>query len=192
MSFLNTALIIGAVTAVAGGVTSAVGSYQQGQAQKKMNQYSAEVAAQQTMLTQRTADTNITLVQGQAAEASKQERRNLAMLEGEQKGILAAQGVGGGSVSAADIASSTFNTAELDRQAIRYNADSKAWGIRNNADFETWNLGNQKNQFLMAGKNAATAGTINAGASLLNTASSVANSYAMNKYYATSSRQSSK
>jgi len=168
---------------VAGAAVSAYGAYSQGQAQKKMNQYNADVASQQAKITQRTAETNVNLVQGQAAEATKQERRNVAMIEGEQKGTLAAQGVGGGSVTAADITTSTLDTAELDRQAIRYNADTKAWAVKSGADFEAWNLENQSNQYSMAAKNAARAGEIAATSSLLGSASQVSNTSLMNKYY---------
>ena len=170
MSWVATA----AVLIVASTAVTAYGSYSAGQAQKKMNQYNADVAAQQAMIEKRTADTNVTLVQDQAKEAAKQQRRNLAMLEGEQKGMLAAQGVGGGSVTEADIMESTLDTAELDREAIRYNADSRSWAIKEGANFGAWDLANQSNQYTMAGKNAARAGNIGATASLLQGASQVA------------------
>jgi len=170
MSWVATATVL----IVASTAVTAYGSYSAGQAQKKMNQYNADVAAQQAMIEKRTADTNVTLVQDQAKEAAKQQRRNLAMLEGEQKGMLAAQGVGGGSVTEADIMESTLDTAELDREAIRYNADSRSWAIKEGANFGAWDLANQSNQYTMAGKNAARAGNIGATASLLQGASQVA------------------
>ena len=170
MSWAATAVVL----IVASTAVTAYGSYSAGQAQKKMNQYNADVAAQQAMIEKRTADTNVTLVQDQAKEATKQQRRNLAMLEGEQKGMLAAQGVGGGSVTEADIMESTLDTAELDREAIRYNADSRSWAIKEGANFGAWDLANQSNQYTMAGKNAARAGNIGATASLLQGASQVA------------------
>ena len=167
-------LAVSIATSVIATGTTAFGQYQRGQAQKKMNQYNVDVAAQQAMIEKRTADTNVTLVQDQAKEAAKQQRRNLAMLEGEQKGMLAAQGVGGGSVTEADIMESTLDTAELDREAIRYNADSRSWAIKEGANFGAWDLANQSNQYTMAGKNAARAGNIGATASLLQGASQVA------------------
>ena len=170
MSWAATATVL----IVASTAITTYGSYSASQAQKKMNQYNADVAAQQAMIEKRTADTNVTLVQDQAKEAAKQQRRNLAMLEGEQKGMLAAQGVGGGSVTEADIMESTLDTAELDREAIRYNADSRSWAIKEGANFGAWDLANQSNQYTMAGKNAARAGNIGTTASLLQGASQVA------------------
>jgi len=164
--------VAGVVVGLVGTGVSAYGSYAQGKATQKMNQYQADVAAEQARIDARTADQNITAVQDQASQASKLQKRNLKALEGEQKGVLAASGVGGGSVTAADIGKSTFDTAKLDEIAIRYNADYKSWALKTGADFNVWDLGNQKNQYLMAGKNAAMAGGINATGSLLSGASS--------------------
>lgn len=164
-------IIVGAVVGLIGGAVSAYGSYAQGQAQKKMNQYQADIAEQQAKIEARTADQNITAVQDQAAMEAKRQRRDIAMLEGEQKGVLAAQGVGGGSVTSNDITRSTDVTAEEDAIAIRYNADYKSWALKTGADFNTWDLSNQKNQYLMAGSNAARAGAINATSSLISSAS---------------------
>ena len=192
-TLLTIALVSSVATSVVGTSVSAYGSYQQGQSQKKMNKYNADVASQNAMLEQRTAEQNIklqertneantTVVMASASSQEKASRRNQAILEGEQKGILAAQGVGGGSVTAADIASSTFDTALLDRQAIKYNADSRAWAMKNGLEAETWNISNnaensawnlnsQSKQYKLAGKYAAQAGYINAGSSLLQGAS---------------------
>lgn len=162
-----------ALIAVSTGV-SAYGSYQQGQAQKKMYQYQADVAAQQAEIDKKVAEQNITTVQAEAATKTKQLRRDVAVLEGAQKGMLAAQGVGGGSVTAADIAASTFDTAELDRKAIRYNADYKSWALKTGSEYAGWDLLNQRNQYLMAGKQAAKAGSIGMTSSILQGASQIA------------------
>ena len=162
-----------AVSAVSTGMTM-YGSYAQGKAQQKMNQYNADVAIRQAEIDKRNAETNITMVQDTAKSQAKLQRRNVAVIEGEQKGILAAQGVGGGSVTAADIMKTTLDTAELDRQAIRYNADSKAYAIKTGSDFNTWNLDQQSRGYNMAGKNAMRAGKINTVSSLLSGASQIA------------------
>lgn len=154
---------------------SAYSSYSQGQAQKKMNQYNADVAAQQAKIEAKTAETNITMVQNEAAEEAKIQRRNLAAVRGEQKGILAASGVWGDSVTATDIEKTTLDTAELDREAIRYKADSKSFALKTGSDADIWNLKTQEGMYSMAGKNAARAGNIGAASSLLEGASKVAN-----------------
>lgn len=160
-------------TGLIGTGLSAYGAYAQGQAQKKMYQYQAGVAERQEELTKRTAETNVTLTQTQAAAEAKQHARQMLALEGAQKATEGAMGIAG-SVSAADIGASTFNTGKLDEMAIRYNADIRSWGIREGANIGVWDLENQRKQYLMAGKNAAMAGNIGAASSLLQGASTVA------------------
>jgi len=172
-----------ALTAVSGGV-AAYGSYAQGQAGKKMNQYSADVAARQAEIEKRTAETNITLTQTQAAAESKQHARKMLVIEGAQKATEGAMGIAS-SVTAADIGASTFDTGKLDEMAIRYNADIKSWGIKSGADVREWDLLNQRNQYLMAGRNAAVAGNIAATSTLLSTASQTAYGVGKAKGYIT-------
>lgn len=164
--------VAGIVVGAVGAGVSAYGSYAQGRSQQKMNQYQADVAASQAKLEERTANQNITATQDQAAMQAKKLKRDVAMVEGEQKGVLAASGSGGGSVTDADITRSTFDTAKLDEIAIRYNADYKSWALKTGADFRGWDLSGQRSMYLMAGQNARMAGNINSTGSLLSGASS--------------------
>jgi hypothetical protein len=157
-----------------GTAVSAYGAYSQGQAQKKMNKYQADVANQQAVLAERTADQNTQLTQIQASQESKQLNRKYAVLAGEQKAARAASGLGGGSVSEGDIATDTLNTQNLDESMIRYNADLQSWKLKQNADMESWGLGNQATMYKTAGKQAAKAGMINAGSTILQGAASTA------------------
>jgi hypothetical protein len=158
-----------AVTAIGGGV-SAYGQYQSGQAQKKMMNYQADVANQQSVLAQRTAEQKSQLTQTQAMLDTKQLQRKYSILEGTQKAARAASGVGGGSVSEGDIATDTFKTQSLDEQMIRYNADLKSWDLQQHAGMEVWGLGAEAEMDRMAGKNAAKAGTTAAVGTVLQTA----------------------
>ena len=160
-----------AVTAIGGGI-SAYGQYQSGQAQKKMMNYQADVANQQAILAQRTADQKTQLTQTQAMLDTKQLQRKYAILEGTQTATRAASGIGGGSVSEGDIATDTFKTQNLDEQMIRYNSDLKSWDLQQHAGMEVWGLGNEATMSRMAGKNAARAGTTGAVGSVLQTAGS--------------------
>lgn len=87
-------------------------------------------------------------------------------VESSQRAIMAANGVGAGSVTAEDLIKNTFNQAELDKMAVRYNANVTAWNKKNEAS-----------SYRMAGNNAVTAGNINADTTLLTTASSVADKW---------------
>ena len=157
---------------VIGGAVSAYGQYQSGQAQKKMMNYQADVANQQAVLAQRTADQKSQLTQTQAMLDTKQLQRKYAILEGTQAASRAASGVGGGSGSSGDIATDTFKTQSLDEQMIRYNSDLKSWDLQQHAGMEVWGLGAEANMDRQAGKNAATAGTTAAAGTVLQTAGS--------------------
>jgi len=169
--------IIMLVASVASAGLSAYGSYQQGQAQKKQAKYAEEVANQQAALTERTAEQNVNLTQESGKFQAKELARKSIALEGEQKGMMAAQGIGGGSVTAQDITRATYDTAKLDELALRYNTDAKSWALKNNAMYQSWDLGTQAKQYGIAGKNYARAGTINVASSLLSGAGSTADIY---------------
>lgn len=156
------------------GAIGAYGAYQQGQSQKAMNKYQSAVLQQQQVLAQRQADANKTIVTNQAAEQSKAVARKIAVVRGAQEAAAAANGTAG-SVTSNDIALDTFDAGHMDQLAVQYNANLKQWGIDEGLHGEQWNLGVEGAQLDKAASNAAKAGYINAGASLLSTASQVAN-----------------
>lgn len=156
------------------GAVGAYGAYQQGQSQKAMNKYQSAVMQQQQVLAQRQADANKTIVSQQGAEQSKAVARKIAIVRGAQTAAAAANGTAG-SVTANDIAMDTFDIGHLDKLAVQYNANLKQWGIDEGLHGEQWNLGVEGGQLDRAAANASKAGYINAGASLLSTASQVAN-----------------
>ena len=186
--------VLMAVSAVAGGV-SAYGSYQEGQEKSKMYRDAAgntdiqaemarQTAAQNVMLTQRQMAQNIHSVQMDASFQDRNLKEAVAKIRGTQTATAAAMGVGGGSVTSADIAMDTLNKEKMDEIAIRYNADSTStkitnegnnqiWGINNDLNNQTWALGVQKSQYMSAAKNAKTAGNIKAASTILSTISSV-------------------
>jgi len=176
-----TAGVIMALTAAAGGY-AAWGQGQAGKAEKARNEYEAQLAETQAALVRRTAEQNKKLTQGNAAEASKTLAQRTMELEGTQKATAAASGIGGGSVTTADIASDTVTKEALDQAAIKYNADINTWNIEEEAKSNEWMLKNKAKQYRMAGKNAVDASKIAATSTLLNTATSVA-SAAQYPYY---------
>lgn len=168
-----TAGVIMALTAVSGGF-AAYGQMQAGRAAQRQNEYNAQLAERQSELVRRTAEQNKTAEQLNAAGKSKTLAEKTAELEGTQKATAAASGVGGGSVTSADITADTITKSSLDQAAIKYNADINSWNIENEARGNEWMLKNRANQYRQAGKNAVDAGNINATSTLLNTATSVA------------------
>jgi hypothetical protein len=183
-------LLIAVAATLFGGGMTAYGQYAQGQAQKKMYQYQADVANRQAEMAQRAADVNVKLTQFKASQDTKALQRKYMIVEGAQRATRAAQGIGGGSVTEGDIATDTFNTRQLDEEMIRYNADLKSWDIKEHAAGEIWGLGTQANQYTFAGKNAARAGAISATGTIFSTAGSVAGMGAMYGMRAPSSTES--
>ena len=192
-------LVVG-ILAISAGI-GAAGALAGGAANSNQYKYQAKVAQMRGYLARRTADQNITLVkqneeqnttatQFDASEASAANMRGLSKVRGAQTATLAANGMGG-SVTAADIATDTFDAAKRDEMAIRYNADAKSAAIANNANQQIWNLNNEaanaewganveSAQDTMAAGNARTAGYFGAANSIMGAASSYAKS--MNSY----------
>jgi hypothetical protein len=180
--------------AISAGV-SAAGAISSANSQSNQYKYQAQVAQLRAQLARRTADQNITLVkqneeqnitstQFDASEQSAANMRGLGQVRGSQKATLAANGMGD-SVTAADIATDTFDAAKRDETAIRYNADAKTVGIENNANQQIWNLNNEaanaewganveSAQDTMAAGNAQVAGYFGAANSIMGAASAYA------------------
>ena len=170
--YATAGLVMGA-TAIAGGY-AAWGQKQAAKSQKAYNDYEASLADTQAMLVRRTAEANKKITTGAAVDESKILSQQTARLKGKQTAVAAASGIGGGSVTTADIAGDTISTEAMDQAAIRYNAEVQNWGTEEEAKLNEWQLKNKAKMYRKAGKNAVTAGDINATSTLLNTASAVA------------------
>jgi len=153
-----------AATAVSGAVT-AYGAVQQGQAQKKQARYQAGVERN-----------NATIAGWQAQDATQrgqieEQRQRLATarLRSSQRAGMAANGIEIDSGSPLDVLMDTAQLGELDALTIRSNAEREAYGFRS----QSGNLMAQAGLTTMAGRNAATAGYIGAGSTLLSSAATV-------------------
>lgn len=180
MAAIAVPIALGA-TAISGAV-GAYGAYSQGQAQKNLMNYQAQAAQSQAKQTADVAEANITSVQNQAGREATMLGRSQAIVAGSQKASAGAQGIGG-SVTAANIATDTFNKQQMDQQTLQYNANVKAWNITNQANGRIWSLGVESNLDQMGAKNAAISGNIGATTSLLSTAAQVGSEGAMFNTY---------
>ncbi len=198
VSLTVTAVAAIATTAAAGGM-QIYGQQQQGKAQAKMYKYQASLAQQQAAVQRKYAEeqkksieaaseANITATQNQAADESKTLFRQITQLTGTQKATIGALGIGG--VTAADIATDTFDKAKMDELAIRYNANARSWQIGQQAKrdiwtigeeskYKAWSLESEASQYSAAAKNARKAANINSATTLLSTASQIAGIGAM-------------
>lgn len=181
-----------AATTAAGGI-SAYGQIQQGKSQSKMYRYQASLAQQQADITrkyaeeqkksvQQAAEAQITGIQTQAAEESKNLSREISQLTGSQRAAIGYLGIGG--ATAEDILNDTFTRSRADQAAIRYNANVKSWGVNEQARREIWSIGEQAKfnafaleseaaQYGAAAKNAKRSANIGAFSTILETAGAV-------------------
>jgi hypothetical protein len=162
---------------IAGTASSAYGSYQEGLAQSGYYKYLANNSRMKAALVQNQAKQEMTFAEDQGARESQIALRNTKQVEGAQT-VAAAENVGGGSVTSADIARDTFDKAHLDQMAIKYNADVKAWRAQNQGNLEAWNLNNEAQGYDFAARNAKITGKRNAFNSLLSGSSQVAGKWA--------------
>lgn len=159
-----------AMAAAPGGV-SAYGQYQAGQSQDKYYKALADQNDREAVMAKETADQQITILQNEAAQRSKELAGDVRVVKGSQKAAMATLGIYG--VTADDIIGDTTNKAKLDEANIRYNADVGSWAIKKEAADKGWVLNSQSNLFRMAGKQAKTASYINMTTTLLGTAASI-------------------
>lgn len=161
-------------TTAASGAYSAYSNIQEGKQTSKMYQYQAGQLEKQKQIVQQRADINSQLNQYAASEQGAKLMKEYQVTAGTQKAALAAQGIGGGSVTAEDIASSTFDKAKLDQVALKYNADLKSYEIQEEAKNDIYGLNVQQSYLNAMAKNARTASKSKAFGTLLGTAASMA------------------
>jgi hypothetical protein len=167
-------LIATQVAALAGGGYAMSAQNSAAKAKKTYYENQAARRMQEADLARKAADRNIENTQLQASQEAKQLAMKTGAVVGTQKAALAASGVGGGSVTAADIATDTFDKSKLDEIAIRYNADSRSSEYENDARNQRWSAQADAVQLKAAGKNAIREGRVEQTSTLLSTASSVA------------------
>ena len=161
-----------AITA-AGTGAAMVAQSQQAEAQQKSADYQAAVARNNATAAGYNAQSAID--QGEIAAQTQQiKTRNLV---GAQRAAQAANGVDINSGTPLDIQSDAAMLGQLDALTIRYNAQTKA----NNYLAQAGQYNSQAGLFDMQGDNAASAGMIGMGTSLLGGAASISDKWATYK-----------
>ena len=100
--------------------------------------YLAALARQQIKYNKAIAAKNISLTQDVGMRQSEQLYRVTSKLEGAQKAVSAGMGIGGGSVTTANLLEDTRIQSNIDQMAIRYGADMKSWQIQNDVNMKNW------------------------------------------------------
>lgn len=110
--------------------------------------------------------------------------RDNARIRGTQRAAFAAKGTSG-TVTAQDIARDTDARAQLDEDALRFNADSASEEILRTAGIEAFNLRTQAGGHRVAARNRRRAGDRAFFGTLLGTATSVASTVALSRFGST-------
>ena len=163
-----------AIVMAAYGIYSAYNSYQQGQVADSSAKAQADMLEKQGQATIDSAQKQSELVQDAAKFEGRTQAIQAAQLSASQKAALAANGVDLGSVSAQDIVVDTSNMSTRDENAIRYNADSKAWSLQEDAKYKNWALHVEADNTRFAGKQAKRQANTQAAISLVGSALSIA------------------
>lgn len=174
----NPAAVIG--IQAAGTALSAYGSYTQGLAQKNYLNYAADNSDKQAAMVEKQGVQAANSSRDNGAESTRIFKNQEAKLEGAQKVAIGAN-LGGGSKTAEQITSDTFDRSRLDEMAIKYNADLESWRVLNEANQKAAQLRDQATGQRLAGKEALRAGKTAAFTDLLSGAGQVAGTWYTNK-----------
>ena len=150
----NIAIAASTIGGIAGGVVGGVSSYQQGKAQQAQYNYQAKVNEENAKIAQENA--NVQRQQG--IEEARLQRMKAIQTIGSQQTAMAANGVDVTSGTSVDVIADTAAMGELDALQTQYNYESKARGY----EVQAGNFKNQGNLDVIAGKNAYSAGKMNA------------------------------
>lgn len=168
---------------VVGAVVGMVGQIREGQNQQNAANYQAAISRNNAIIASNNAIHARQLAddardRGETEVLSFSER--VRRLGGQQRAVLAANGVLVDTGSALDITSETAETGQLDALTIRANAEREALGFEqqaNNFEAASGNQIAQANLQTMAGASAASAGNARGLSSLLTGAGSVASKW---------------
>jgi hypothetical protein len=157
---------IGLATSFVGGLLSAGGAEKTGQAQQQMFNYQAAVAQINSKIDLQNRDYAINQGEQQSAIYGMKEAQTFGQIRASQ----GASNIDVNSGSSAAVQSSERAVGAIDTTTIRSNAAKVAFDYQTKSTMDL----NQSTLDTMAGINAKTAGDINATASILGTAGSVA------------------
>lgn len=156
----NAMLAVGAAAAVASTALGTVSSIQQGKQQQAMYNYQAKVAEQNAEIAKRNADTE----RQTGIEEARLQRMKTLQAVGAQQTAMAANGMDVTQGTSLDIIEDTAAMGELDALQIQTNYEKKALAY----ELQAGNYTNQANMDAISGRNAYTAGKINAVSTGLN------------------------
>jgi hypothetical protein len=166
----------------AGGVASASGQQAATGQQADYYNYLGDLDRYEAKIVEARAERESGYIIDKAAKDTAAVSTLEAAVLGSQQATSAAAGVGSGSVTSEDLARDAINQADLDKAAIRYNADVGVFETQTTAKGTAASLRARAKSFGTAAKSARSAGRFNFFTSILGTAESVSSQYSNLKY----------
>ncbi len=160
---------VGMLSSVLGAFTGAAGATAAGQAQQQTDRF----LSQQALYNAQVAHQNAALAREQGEATAQNYGLGASTRMGQIKAAQASSGLDVNSGSALQVQKSQQLVSDIDMDRIRSNAAKTAY----NFDVEAVQDRNQAQLYAMAGANAAQAGQINAQASFISGAGSVASKW---------------
>ena len=145
-----------AVMALVGGAVSAYGQYQQGQETKQAQDYNAAIEEQSATLIRAGAEREAGIIKQNAILNEYRQRKQLAMVTGQQVGGYAARGVAVGTGSPLDVIADSISNAELEIAIGKWSAQYEADITKYNAELAAKNKESSAELRRRYGKSAAT------------------------------------
>jgi hypothetical protein len=161
-----------------GGIQQAKALREQGRAQQRYYHFLADQNEADAAKILKESEQQVTAIQDAGARETAGLKRVVSEVRGAQATTLAASGVGGGSVTAEDIARDTLRKENMDEMVIRFNADSRAYETRKSAVDKAHKLRVNAIFNRMGGANVNDASRRDMVTSLLDTATSVGSNWA--------------
>ena len=152
----ETFAVMSIVASIASTAVSVTSSVQQANAAEAEAEYQAKVQRENAKI----AEENAAVQRQQGIEEERMQRLKTARNVASQKTAMAANGIDVTTGTALDVIEDTATIGELDALQTRYNYERQALAYEAQAD----NFQNQANLDVLKGKNAQTAGYLNAGA----------------------------
>lgn len=147
-----------AISVISAGM-SAYGQIQQGDNQKKLNDYQAAIGERSAKISDQAADD----AEERGRVAEQQQRLKTSQIIGTQRSALASGGVQVDSGSALDVVADSAMLGEMDALTVRQNAEREAYQYR----LQAYSSRTQAGMSTLAGNNAASNAAWGAGTTLI-------------------------
>jgi len=166
MTFGVSAATIAAYAAVAAAAVGAYSSYSQGKAQQKQANREADYQNQMAAYNSKVQENNAIAVRDQTAQKLDSQRRMVRLQQGKERASIAQSGLTA-SGSLLDVYDQNAVFSELDMLNTAYSGEMDARGLAAQSQITSWQGAQESSMSRMRGKNAARAGAMNAGSSIL-------------------------